>query len=124
MTLNSSKIGALTLHGTSNFSHGYSIKVLETVGSNSILAWEGSSFAPTEWNSTVGAKLGYSLPNPTQFPEFSNGLRWAGFTNPGVTVADRTFGDHDDDILIKLGVGNSQPAGSYLNTITFSILPN
>lgn len=92
--------------------------------------WTGTNSSPTIW--TTGEGFGYSTDDYTLTggtPDRFSGPKYAGFsqTGPGDPVADRdgptTSSDGQNTITYRLGVSQTQPAGSYSTTVLFVVVP-
>ncbi|HRY60379.1 MAG TPA: hypothetical protein P5096_03290 [Patescibacteria group bacterium] len=125
-TVGDTKVGALDLQGTTNLVNGYTIDIRQdqdlTSGGNTIPALTSTNASPQVWPPTpISSFFGYSSINLSRF---SNGVNWAGLTLSDLPIVTQINGTHDDDVLFKLSTKSPQPAGTYQNTITFSIMAN
>jgi hypothetical protein len=109
---------------------GYTLSVSQnnnlTSGGNTIPAVSGSITSPVSWTEGTTKGLGFSLvsTNATAIPgKWSSGSAYAAFPSSSTAFYTRTgytAGSTDTlDMRVRLDVANSQPTGSYTNTVTW-----
>lgn len=124
---------------TTNAYNGYTVygrvtQPLKTPDGNTIANYVSPNSAPTAWS---GTGFGYTT-NDTNLSgtgganRFNNGANYAGFTTsgPGDPVADNagpvTNNQINDSTTVSYRVtaNNTTPAGTYTNTIIYTIVPS
>jgi len=123
-----------TLTTTTNAINGYTIygretQALTTTGGGTISDYLSPNSAPTAWS---GLGFGYTTSDTTLggsggANRFNNGTDYAGFGTsvPGDPVDDNTGPVSGDakTVSYRVTVNNATPAGTYRNTIIYTIVP-
>lgn len=123
-----------TLTTTSNAINGYTVygydtQVLTDTGGDQILNYSSPNSAPTAWS---GTGFGYTTSDTTlgggSANRFNNGTNYAGFqinNPPGDPVDDNTVPVTNDaqTISYRITATSSTPAGTYKNTVIYTIVP-
>lgn len=129
-----------TFTTTTNAYNGYTIygwdtQALTSSGGNTIANYASPNSTPTAWS---GTGFGYTT-NDTNLGgsgganRFNNGTNYAGFqtSGPGAPVADDTgpvtateISNEQFTVSYRVTTSNTTPAGTYSNTIMYTIVPS